>query len=352
MSLRPTLGVLFICLCCGPVIAQEAPEAHPDDKVALKLDGYTPAPQIVTRGESLDALIAIAKPQLAWNREMLWVRQGADRVSFTFGSVQWVQIGIAPPFWALLRSGKTDQMERGPDGQPTLEISNVAQRTLEVVDEKPFHDSGSGDYARIILHAGACDVYELGIESEGLGSGHPVDQRRLYVLHGPADVWRFVGEGPAESSGKNGPDGESSSSLPTCTMTGNANAPILIKFSTASYSSGVQEGFKPAFPDLEVHRDAVLEGSLPAKLRWQTGPYIRVENSKETLDSVTRRYVYWEMDFASEHYAKTRANEVPVVGKLVVDLNPNLARGTMSKGTIVHLPDRAAMREAMERRKQ
>jgi len=335
-------SLLFVVLLIGAatVSASKVPIASPPDpNDAMLLDSYTPAPRIVVRAETVEGLLAATKPTVAWNADMLWVKRDEQhRLSFVFATAQWVRLGKARPFWALLRRHDPDTTERDSDGLATSDIRNASVRDL--AGKKSESDDGGRDYAQVILHDRGYDVYEIGIQSEGLGTGHPVEKRRIYVLRRPDGSWRFVGEGPAESSGKSGYLCSWSATATHASLTGDPKTPVVLEFSTTDGSDLVGEDAEPAYPSLEIRREALLEGALPAKLRWLTNPYVSIDQRGNTLEAVIKRYTYWEIDDASEEFAKYNTKKAARVRKLVEQRNPALTHGTLAVGTIIHLPSR------------
>jgi hypothetical protein len=332
--------LVFFTAGAATAVADEAPvDQNPDPKQAMVLDGYIPMRRIIAQAETLQGLVAIAGPTVAWNADMLWVKQG-DRGSFafTFGTAQWVRVGKGPAVWALLQAAEPDKAERGPDGVFTTEIQNVAVRDL--AKEKDQGDHGSCSFARILLHDRGDDLYEIGIESEWLGTGHPVEERRLYVLHGPGGSWRFVGEGPSESSGKSGPTCSWSTTAARARLTGDPKAPVVLEFHITSSSAIASADAEPAYPILDIHREAILDGALTAKLRWASDPYVEIDKPGLMLDTVIKHYTYWEINDARAEFAKYNQNESAAFRRLVEDCNPALRAGDLAIGTLVHLPPR------------
>lgn len=337
---------LVVCVLSGAVaaLADDAPVVqNPNPKSAIVLDQYTPAPEVIAQAETLQRLVDVAKPTLAWNIDMLWVRQDKQRrFSFTFGTAQWVRIGNARPVWALLGRGAENTYEREPSGIATSDISNAAVRDL--APAKSQGDAGGGDYARILLRDRGYDLYEVGIESEWLGTGHPVEQRRLYVLHGPGDSWRFVGEGPSESSGKSGSTCSWTTTAVRANLTGDPNAPVVLEFHTTSGSALASSDAEPAYPSLDIHREAILDGVLPAKLRWASDPYVEIDKGGVTLDAIIQRYTYWVINDGNENFTDYAKREATIFRSQVEDRNPAL-RGNLEVGTVVQLPSRLEVQE-------
>ena len=313
--------------------------SHPDPNDAMVVDDYTPRPRIVAQAETIERLAAAAKPTIVWNGDMLWVKPGGQgRFSFAFATAQWVRVGKARPFWALLRPRDHGTYERELGGLLTAEIRNASVRDLAA--HKSDSDHGGGDYAQVILRDRDHDLYEIGIQSEGLGSGLPVDERRIYVLRSPDGRWRFVGEGLPESSGKCGPLCSGSGADAHARLTGHPRAPVIIEFTTTRSSALVGEGVESAYPMLGIHREALLDGPLPAKLRWLTDPYVSIDTPGDTLGAVIQRYTYWELNGASEDFAKYSLKEAARFKRLAEQRNPALLHGMLPVGTIVHLPSR------------
>jgi len=344
-----TLSVILISMISvATTRANEAPfDSKPDPKQALALGDYTPAPRVVAQAETLQGLFAVAKPTIAWNAEMLWMKRDAQgQFSFEFGTAKWIRIGNAPPVWAVLGCGNEHEMERDPQGFATTEIAEVAVRKL--APEKSHADPGDGDYARVLLRGRGYDLYEIGIENISLGSGHSIEQRRLYVLRGPGDAWRFVGEGPAETSGSSGSTSSWQVTSARARLTGDPNAPVVLEFTTASSSAVIQADAVQAYPTLTIRQEALLKGALPAKLRWLTDPYVVADKSADTLDAIIKQYVYWQINDADEEFGKSKQKEASVFRKLVEERNPALTRGQLPSDEIVYLPSYKEMLEHVQ----
>lgn len=341
--------LLMVLILSGAQVlgAETAPDPHPDPKQAIDFTGYTPVPRVVAQAETLQGLIAVAKPTIAWNADMMWVkRDGQGRFSFEFGTAKWIRIGNAPPVWAVLRCGNEHEMERDPQGFVTSEVVEVAVRKL--APEKSHADPGDGDYARIVLHGRGCDLYEIGIENISLGSGHWTEQRRIYVLRGPGDAWRFVGEGPAETSGNSGSTCSWQTSSARARLTGNPNAPVALEFTTESGRDVTPADAHRAYPTLTIHQEALLDGALPGKLRWLTDPYVVAGKGSDTLDAIIKQYTYWEINDASDEFARFNEKETSVFRKLVEGRNPSLTQGQLAPDEIVYLPSHEEIQEHVQ----
>ncbi len=332
-------AVLCIGFSATGCFSGEAPrQDHPDPNKAFVFDKFTPPPKIVARANSLQSLIAATKPTIIWNSDWLWVKTGANGTpAFTVGSPQWVRFAQGLPFWALLRHGRADEIERDRDGLVTAEILDRVVRDLQLVSVKPISDSGSGDYARILQRRGEWDLYEIGIQCDSFGSGHDVTQCRLYALHGPNNRWQVIGEGPSECCGKSGIECEAFTSDAKATLTGDLKAPAIIEFSTTERNGMAQESAQPLYPDLEIHREALLDGLPAARLRWLTDSFL-IAGPHETLDEISNRYIYWQIEHTDQSIADADRPEAAAFKKMVQNKNPALVDGTLPQGAIVYLP--------------
>jgi hypothetical protein len=334
---------ISVVLCIGfsatACFSGEAPQQdHADPKKAFVLDKFTPPPQIVARADSLQSLIGATKPTAIWSSDWLWVKTGANgTLALTVGSPQWVRFAQGLPFWALLRHGRAGEIERDRDGLVTAEIHDRVVRDLQFVSEKTISDSGSGDYARILQRRGEWDLYEIGIQCDSFGSGHDVVQRRLFAARGPNNRWQFIGEGPSECSGKSGMECEAFTSDARAKLTGDLKAPATIEFSTTEWNMMAQESAQPHYPDLEIHREALLDGLPPDRLQWLTDSYL-VAGPHDTLDEISNRYIYWQIEYAVQGIAEADRQEAARFKKMVRDRNPALGDGTLPQGAIVYFP--------------
>jgi hypothetical protein len=341
--------VLIALILCGRAVfgAETAVAPQPDPKQAVDLSGFTPAPRVVAQAETLDRLVAVAKPTIVWNADMLWVKtDGPGRFSFEFGTAKWIRIGNAPPVWGVLRCGNEHEMERDPQGFVTSEVVEVAVRKL--APEKSHADPGDGDYARIVLHGRGCDLYEIGIENISLGSGHWIEQRRIYVLRGPGEAWKFVGEGPAETSGSSGSTCSWQTTSARARLTGDPQTPVVVEFTTVGGSDLTSADTEPAYPRLEIRHEALLDGSLPAKLRWLSDPYVEIDKGRVTLDVVIKRYTYWVINDGHEGFTDYAQKEATVFRRLVEDRSPALRQGDLPVGAIVHFPSHEEIQEHLQ----
>jgi hypothetical protein len=107
---------------------------------------------------------------------------------------------------------------------------------------------------------------------------------------------------------------------------------------TSAGLAGTTADAEPACPSLDIHREAILDGALPAKLRWASDPYVEIDKPGLTLDTVIKRYTYWEINDARDEFAKYNQNESPVFRRLVESRNPAHRAGDLAVGAIVHLP--------------
>lgn len=347
--------LLFLLVLIGvpaAVAADETPfDPKPNPKQALDLDGYTPVPRVMAQSRTFEGLLAIAKPTIVSNANMIWVkRQLKDRFSFTFATAKWVRFGKGRPVWAVLRHGDGTEIERDRNGNVTAEIAEVALRDL--APEKSHADPGDGDYVRILLRARGCDLYEIGIENMSLGSGHWTEQRRLYLHHGPGDnAWQFVGEGPAETSGHSGSTYSSATTFARARLTGDPKSPVVLEFSSNTCRDVTPADADPACPSLPICREALLDGPLPAKLRWLTDPYVIAGKDADTLDAIIKQYIYWEIDDANEEFGKSKSKEAMAVRNLVEERNPALAQGRITWGEIVYIPSKETVQDRLNNRR-
>jgi len=303
----------------------------------LLLDEYMPAPQLAARADSLQNLIAVTHPTLMWNSDWFWMEPNVmGGFAFSIGSPQRVRHAGGTLFWALLRQQRSGEIERDRDGVVSSEIEDRTVRDLQAVNEKPFTDSGCGDYARVLHQEGNAKLYELGIQYDSLGTGHDIIQRRLYVLRQADSRWLLIGEGPSECSDKSGTESEEFTSDATGKLTGNPKTPAAIEFDTTQWDGMAVESAQPAYPDLEVHREALLDGAGSARFRWLSDAYM-LADTHDTLDKIADRYIYWRIYGADQRMANFDGMEAASFKELLRRRNPSLEMGELLPHTKVYV---------------
>src|SRR5205807_960963 len=93
------------------------------------------------------------------------------------------------------------------------------------------------------------------------GAAGWVHGRRIFLLRDKSGQWRFVGEGPGDSSGQPGPNRKVKVTQDyRVRWSGQQAEPVLIRV-TSDEASGTTDGEEsPDYPPLEVFRDGALMG--------------------------------------------------------------------------------------------
>jgi hypothetical protein len=120
-------------------------------------------------------------------------------------------------------------------------------------------------------------VYEICWPGLGdFGSSNGESALFLYVLKDSGGKWHFIGKSPVYRRGKSGYARQYEQRVSSeVTWTGLNNAPVRIDFTVTYRTSQLPTSDDPNVPYKEAfkYRHAVLEGRLPADLRW-TSDYI------------------------------------------------------------------------------
>jgi hypothetical protein len=303
----------------------------------LILDGYTPSPTVIFRGESFDELVAVARPTFVWQHTLIWVdAQKGDTPRFSAAIPAWVKLSRGTLSWAILQRGKSNYIDREASGLATNDIVNASMHELEVVSAKPIHDGGAGDYALRILREHQYEVYELGIEAFWGGAGNWHEGRRLYVMRQPSGEWKLIGEGPAEGGGKSGwAVSYGTSCTATAILKPDDIDSVRIDFDTEEYYDGSLKPPGDVRP-IDIHRTATLGGKTPGVFRRTSAPYILSTQELNTVDSIATSFVYWITDGGDRENSKSLPNAA--VRAQIAKQNPKLSGRRLSPGTRVEVP--------------
>jgi hypothetical protein len=309
---------------------------------AFQLEGIKPFPGILYRSDTLAGLVAVAKPLACWDHfyatSLLWVTTDSAGVpSFTLGTAGWFRNGKGPPFWAVVKIPPAAANDFLYDG----DLRQLDAHNLPLVEQPSTNDQGSGDYARVLAvdGGGGATLFELGTEFDAEGSGHSVEQRRIFVLRKADRSWQFVGEGPEESSGKSGVEDESSSATYTAVFTHDPAEPVAISVATTdSHAVCSDAPFVPGAPDddpdLTTQRDGLLDGPLPSGFHWVSPTYVVVEKA-DTVDLIARRIARW----AVKGNQMGSPAALQFVRDSVVKANPGIDVHAVVAGSKLVVPD-------------
>ena len=145
-----------------------------------------------------------------------------------------------------------------------------------------------------------------------------------------------MGEGPSEDSSNTGGSG----CAVTAVLTDGPNGPVSLRFAEVSRQSS-----RPPPDDevsVETHQNAVLEGPLPATLRWTGDESIPVK-AGETFWGLTHWYAVVRYNFDTPD--RTPGQQYRAVGLAFLDLvrarNPTLATRPLHAGDAICLPPAA-----------
>jgi hypothetical protein len=316
-------------------IAGAMPRASAEDArtpLPLVLADYRPLPQVIFRGPTFDALLAVAEPTLVNRQTLIWVDSAAGQnLKFIVGDPKWVTIADGTRCWAILESEKPGQLLAAD------EIREASRHEFELVPAKPEYRDGSvgGDYAMRIAASHDLDIYELGVEFSSSGSGHVIEGRRLYISHAAGGGWRFLGEGPQELRGRNGMSDYYCNSTSAKVRFESDGKPV-ISFDAIHQQIPMWEGAKPNFPPvLEVHYFSTIHE--PTQRAASTSPpCIICDHELNSLDAISDAIVYWTIN--DRAHLPGDARIVRACRGWLIKHNPALPPGKLKNGTQVLIP--------------
>lgn len=297
---------------------------------------------------SWEALVEKVKPTFIWNDlDMMWIAGGeAGQPVFTMDRAHVLQPEGGPERWALLsvRRGGTHDPR---DSAWAQVCGNWLRGTAKLHEEVPVSDHGSGDYAVVKAKQPEFGtVYEVGWQAlTSLGTGHYETERRLYVLRDAAGAWRFIGEGPEISSGKQGYCRMYTGSVQSrVEWTGRRIAPVRVRFTVedvdhewlSSDDLADEEPDRPPRAARIEYRDAVLAGRLPARLRWTTDRPYMLAKEGDSFESVAGHLARWTGGWELNR-GEDRRYILAMWRNALARLNPRLPKGEVPAGTRIRL---------------
>jgi hypothetical protein len=326
----------------------------------LRIEQNLPRPVLTELGEnlaihaeagSLPELVERTGPTFTFgDRDMMWVTQDDQgRPHFTVDRAYIYRPSGQPARWVLLTLLKGVRTTVPTIRMPSSRLkylrcdASVGESTAAELDDRM---PGASALVKGRGPQGAV-VYEVIWQSQmGTGSGHPVEQRRIYVLQDSSGHWRLVGEGPTSGSSAMGwRRGHVTSVGTKVDWTQDVNAPVRIRFTVKDRN---HEWFSPEElatedpprtvkrRDRDVYTEAVLEGKLPATLRWATErPYLVAEEG-DTFDGLVRHLATWTIGWQTNR-GSTRQVILRMWRDSLLRLNPQLAQGAIPAGTHVRL---------------
>jgi hypothetical protein len=262
-------------ICGLPAAAfGQANPANPAVDEAWNLQGCIPPLQILDRGETKADVIRSSKPAAVWKDDLLWVKcDSAGERSFVIGSLQWVRLGNAPPFWALLGwTGKpaTTQPSELVEQFATTQAQAILA-TLPLTGQPKDDEDGCGkdNFAMLVAQDASGDqIYELGYATY-LSPSHPSDEeRRIFVMRSADGHWQFVGEGPLETNDHPFHFWLARNADYVVRFTGDPARPVMIRFTMTETSDAYGDADSPRDVEHKVCRRGVIDGPLPAMFHW------------------------------------------------------------------------------------
>lgn len=236
--------------------------------------------------DSWEALVREARPTCAWGgRDMLWVvvDNKSRPASFLLARahVRRTADGVR---WTILQQTRTDSSN--PLGGDYLR------------EETPVTEKSIGSDAGFFAHAlrASSDpeggtlyqIYWPAIFSGG--SGNWQEGRWIFVLCDAKGGWQIIGEAPGEQNGKSGQYFSRRCTF-EFTWTGKRDTPLRIDVTCINSQTEVGKE-QLGLAQLDVRRDGVIQGALPAKLEWQGQEYVLAQKG-QTVQSIAGDFSRW-----------------------------------------------------------
>jgi hypothetical protein len=178
----------------------------------------------------------------------------------------------------------------------------------------------------------------------GGGTGHPLEEKLLYVLKDKNRQWQFMGEGESNGSGKSGAMDCFQSFTPATEVLPNARSPfgLEIHFTSERDDSECGRGdprFAPRQMRIE-YQDGILDGRT-AEVQWSR-PYVKAM-AGETFDSIAHHLATWSLVWSTE--IPPSPTDIERHMKIeewwrqeLIRLNPGIRNGDVAEGTIFRIP--------------
>jgi hypothetical protein len=306
------------------------------------VDGLGKSLTIQHQAATLADLLAKAKPDFTFDddgRDMMWIEgKDTDKPSFRLGRAFMYKPVDGDAGFVLLESN----FEGGPPDDAVSVVRCIAPPSVaRLLDERPVHDGGSGDYA-IVKSRGPSGavLYEVGWQSEYLARW--AKERRLYVLR-TGDQWALVGEGPAEGYSKTGYCQQVGTTVDArVEWTQKPDASVRMHFvATETRSEWASSDMLQEDPsasdamrdDLVKRREWVLQGKLPATRQAVTDRPHMLARRGDNLDKLVRHLSSWTPG------ARESALKIQAVWKReLTRLNADLFAGEIPEGRRINLP--------------
>jgi hypothetical protein len=351
MNLRIAGCLAFVC--CGALVGcstasrqhaeqggGQAQKAPIPDPILERLDVTS---QVRASAESWEKLVAEVKPTFAWQDgdggcNLMWVRD--DHVNppyFELDRAFGYQAEGGKLQWVLLKTPLDASM------YSQVNNVNVYGRAM-IVHEKPSlpgDSRGAGEYALVVASdQNHGTVYEIGWEGiMGEGTGHPLEEKRIYVLQDKSGQWRLLGEGPSEGRGGSGGGiwGQSFVTAKKVHWNPVSSSGVEIMFTCENVDSEVHDG-----PESDIMRrdrieylDGVLDGHSKT-VQWASHPYM-VAQSGESFEGLVYHLSTWTIGWDGEK-SGAQAKIERFWHQALVRLNPRISTGIIPKGSKVYIP--------------
>ncbi|HTL28300.1 MAG TPA: hypothetical protein VL282_03730 [Tepidisphaeraceae bacterium] len=289
-----------------------------------------------------DGLVSRSAPTFAWNdSDLMWIRYD-EKHQLQFELDHAI---ILKPKHAAATVALLDVTNCAPGDY----IQEFSRDTARVVKERPPGDGGPGTHALLLSrHTDGAELYDVIWQSATMGSGVWRSLRHIYILRDADGQWRFGGEGPSELDGH----GFCSALDFDVQWTGNPESPIRIFYSFFGCDNEASES-PTKETMLTTRREAILEGSLPGKVRWLNEEHHLVDVD-ETFENLVRSIAEWRGNLRTGDPDEPQS--LLVARRLLLAKNPFLIHRIAIPGTFVVLPDynevsRARMALTTSRRK-
>lgn len=308
--------VPFIGILVGAAVAGERKPADVYERYAT-LDPHLTIHQ---KAPTLDALVKQVRPRFVWNDyDLLWVvHDEAGKVGFAMNRAYALE---------LPGDGGTAYLLEA-DAEYVCKASLGYTRAVDKSPTIIARDPVRGVVYRTTWNS-----------AEYEGTGHVRSSRDLFLLCDGKHRWHFLGEGPEQSTGRNGPVDFYSGRLDVSVRwTDQPAAPVEIHFSqvTKWETPGRQE-LDYEYPSLVVRKDGVLGGGMPGSIRWVGSEYTQPVPG-ERLDSFVRRVAIWKTYLRIVDNVPRRNAMLAAVQDCLLRSNPGL-RDDLSAVGRVELPE-------------
>ena len=298
--------------------------------------------QVRASAESWETLIAAVKPTFTWQDvdggcNLMWVRN--DHLNppyFELDRAFGYQADGGNIQWVLLKAPLDATLYHSVNGV------NVHGRAT-LVQEKPIPrrgTSGAGVYAVVLAsNPNHGTVYEIGWEGlMGEGTGHPFNEKRIYVLQEKSGQWRFLGEGPGEGSGKSGWDcWQYIVSAKKVHWNPKSPSGVEIRFTVENVGSEIRDEDEPGTSrrDRIEYLDGVLDGHSKI-VQWASHPYM-VAQSGESFEGLVYHLSTWTIGWDGPQSQAQKKIQLFWEQELV-RFNSRISNGSIAVGSKVYLP--------------